>query len=126
MDYLEVGKLGESLAKAYLLKNKYQILFCNYRFKKFEIDIVAQQKNTIFFIEVKTRKYRLFKEEKDLTTLPEEEFTFKKRKSFLKAVQMFIVKNQKYEFFNLQLCLIAIYLFDNHVPIINFYQNILE
>lgn len=51
----ELGKKGEQLAVDFLLKNGYDILERNYRFNKAEVDIIAQQKNTLAIIEVKTR-----------------------------------------------------------------------
>ena len=46
---------GESLAKKYLKKNGYKILKRNYVSKCGEIDIIAYDRGTIAFIEVKTR-----------------------------------------------------------------------
>lgn len=51
----ELGKKGEQLAVDFLLKNDYTIIERNYRFDKAEVDIMAQQKNTLAIIEVKTR-----------------------------------------------------------------------
>jgi len=52
----EVGELGESLAQEYLKKQGYEIIETNKRFSRFcEIDIIAKQKNTLVFVEVKTR-----------------------------------------------------------------------
>ncbi len=56
MSNISVGKKGEEFAKAYLLKNGYKIIETNKRFSRFcEIDIIASDKNTLVFIEVKTR-----------------------------------------------------------------------
>ena len=53
----EVGHLGESLACEFLEKNGYKIIERNKHFSKYcEIDIIAQIKNTLVFVEVKTRK----------------------------------------------------------------------
>ncbi|WP_303316411.1 YraN family protein [Flavivirga abyssicola] len=51
----ELGKKGEQLAIDFLLKNGYNILERNYRFDKAEVDIIAQQNDTLAIIEVKTR-----------------------------------------------------------------------
>lgn len=51
----KIGILGEDLAVKYLLSNKYQILYRNYRTKVGEIDIITQKDNKISFVEVKTR-----------------------------------------------------------------------
>lgn len=53
----KVGSLGEDLAVKYLTKLGYKIIERNKRFSKLcEIDIIAKDKNTIVFVEVKTRK----------------------------------------------------------------------
>ena len=57
MSNISVGKNGEQIAKAYLEKQGYKILEMNKRFSRFcEIDIIALDKNTLVFCEVKTRK----------------------------------------------------------------------
>ena len=51
----DLGKKGEQLAVDYLIKKDYQILERNYRFQKAEVDIIAQIKDTLAIVEVKTR-----------------------------------------------------------------------
>lgn len=51
----ELGKSGEELAEKYLAKLGYKILGKNFRTRYGEIDIIAQDKKTIVFVEVKTR-----------------------------------------------------------------------
>ncbi len=52
-----VGNTGEKLAQEYLLKKGYEIFEMNKRFSRFcEIDIIAKDKDTFVFCEVKTRK----------------------------------------------------------------------
>ena len=56
MSNISTGKKGEFIAKNYLIKNGYKIIDTNVRFSRFcEIDIIAYDKNTLVFIEVKTR-----------------------------------------------------------------------
>lgn len=50
------GIEGEALAKNHLELAEYQILERNWRFRKYEVDIIAQKGNIIAFVEVKTRK----------------------------------------------------------------------
>lgn len=51
-----LGKKGENLASDYLKKLGYQILETNFRYSKIsEIDIIAKDKDTLVFVEVKTR-----------------------------------------------------------------------
>jgi putative endonuclease len=57
---IRTGKKGEELAVAHLQKLGYRILERNYRCPLGEIDIVAREKNTIVFVEVKSRKTEQF------------------------------------------------------------------
>lgn len=51
-----VGKNGEQIAKQFLEKQGYKIIETNKRFSRFcEIDIIALDKKTLVFVEVKTR-----------------------------------------------------------------------
>ena len=52
----QFGKESESKAVRYLKKSGYKILEQNYRTKLGEIDIIAKDKGTIAFIEVKSRR----------------------------------------------------------------------
>ena len=51
-----VGILGEELAACFLAKAGYRILLKNYRSRLGEIDLVAKDRETLVFIEVKTRR----------------------------------------------------------------------
>lgn len=53
---IEKGKIGENFAQKYLLEKGYEILAKNYRYSRFEIDIIAQKDEILVFIEVKYRK----------------------------------------------------------------------
>ena len=55
MKHILVGEQGEKQAIKYLKKQKYKIVAHNYHNMIGEIDIIAQDKNYIVFIEVKTR-----------------------------------------------------------------------
>ncbi|KAF9659004.1 YraN family protein [Tenacibaculum sp. ZH5_bin.1] len=56
----ELGKKGEQLAIDYLVKNGYTIVEKNYYFQKAEVDIIAQKKDVLVVIEVKTRSTSYF------------------------------------------------------------------
>ncbi len=56
----DTGILGEKLAQDFLKKRRYKILETNYRCPQGEIDIVARQKDTLVFIEVRTKTSRDF------------------------------------------------------------------
>lgn len=57
MNNVSIGKNGEEIAQTYLIKKGYKIVETNKRFSRFcEIDIIAKDKDTYVFCEVKTRK----------------------------------------------------------------------
>jgi putative endonuclease len=53
---VSTGKRGEELAAAYLAEAGYRIVERNYRCIFGEIDIVAEERETLVFIEVKSRR----------------------------------------------------------------------
>lgn len=55
-----IGDKGEHQAAKFLTEKGYTILERNYRYKRAEVDIVAQLDNLLVFVEVKTRKNALF------------------------------------------------------------------
>ncbi|WP_378955640.1 YraN family protein [Pelosinus sp. sgz500959] len=56
MNNIEVGNLGEQAAADYLHQSGYEVLTRKYRTKIGEIDIIAKLKDTVVFVEVKTRR----------------------------------------------------------------------
>ena len=53
---IRTGKQGENLAAAHLVEKGYRILERNYRSVFGEIDIVAEEGDTLVFVEVKSRR----------------------------------------------------------------------
>jgi putative endonuclease len=51
----QTGRLGEDLATTALVKKGYEILEKNFSNKFGEIDIIARDKKTLVFVEVKTK-----------------------------------------------------------------------
>ena len=61
MNNRQFGDMGEEIACKYLIDNGYKILDRNVHYSRFcELDIVAQYKKTLVFVEVKTRKTDTF------------------------------------------------------------------
>lgn len=56
MNPKKLGTLGEQYAAKYLQCKHYRILKMNFNCKYGEIDIIAENKGIIIFVEVKTRK----------------------------------------------------------------------
>ncbi len=50
----QLGQRGEQIAADFLIENGMELLTRNYRTRNGEIDIIARQKQTIVFVEVKT------------------------------------------------------------------------
>ncbi|GAA0872687.1 YraN family protein [Gangjinia marincola] len=51
----ELGKAGEKMAIDHLVKHGFMIKETNYRFRKAEVDIIAQKGEILAAVEVKTR-----------------------------------------------------------------------
>ena len=51
-----LGAWGEALAAEYLRKKRYQIVACGYRSRFGEIDLIAENRKYLVFVEVKLRK----------------------------------------------------------------------
>ncbi|UCE23062.1 MAG: YraN family protein [Candidatus Aminicenantes bacterium] len=85
-----LGKSGEKAALRYLEDKKYKIVAENFRLFRGEIDIVAYDKHTLVFVEVKTRKNTDFGR-------PEESVTLSKQEQIRKIAQGFLTKNNLHE-----------------------------
>jgi putative endonuclease len=60
MQKKELGKKGEEVALRFLKKRGYRIIEQNYVCKMGEMDLIAKEKDTLAFIEVKTRTSTAF------------------------------------------------------------------
>ena len=85
----DLGKRGEEIAQGFLEAKGYNILDVNYRFKRFEVDIVALQLEPaeLVFIEVKTRSSQKH-------SYPEESVDQSKRKRMFRAADSYIYEKQ--------------------------------
>jgi len=83
-----LGKLGENLAVKLLQKNNYKVLERNFHTRFGEIDIIAQEADTLVFVEVKTRFSHKFGP-------PEEAITYWKIKHIIKAGQYYKILHPK-------------------------------
>lgn len=83
-----IGRYGESLACEYLKKKKYKILEQNFYSSHNEIDIIAENKQYIIFVEVKTRSCSLQNDFNFGT--PASAVTYSKQKRTLAAAQSYL------------------------------------
>ena len=84
----EVGRFGESVAAEHLKANKYKILQHNYFSSHNEIDIIAENKKYIVFVEVKTRTIPTNSSFQYET--PASAVTYSKQKRILSAAQAYL------------------------------------
>ena len=91
MSNQSLGKNGEEIAETYLKKMGYTILEMNKRFSKLcEIDIIALDKNTLVFVEVKTRKT-------DICGHPFEAITKTKYNHIKQGLFLYLQENPQYK-----------------------------
>jgi len=81
--HIQLGNQGEDIAAAYLSSIGFRIITRNYRNKSGEIDIVAEDKETLVFVEVKTRRTKRF-------GLPEEAVTLQKQRQIVRAATWYL------------------------------------
>ncbi len=91
MSNQSIGQNGEEIAKNYLEKTGYKILETNKRFSNLcEIDIIALDKKTLVFVEVKTRKT-------DVCGHPLEAITKNKYNHIKQGIYLYLQENQQYK-----------------------------
>jgi len=78
-----LGKKGEDLAVEHLKKNGYTILRRNWKAGRLEIDIIAENKDFIVFVEVKTRT-------EDFMEKPQDAINREKQRSMILAADNYI------------------------------------
>jgi len=83
------GKLGEQIARDYLIKKGYRIIRQNFQTRFGELDIVAGKDNLLIFIEVK------LKVEADFGR-PEEMITQKKLRQVKNTAEIFLMQEKTY------------------------------
>ena len=78
-----LGDRGEAYAANYLRQNGYRILTCNYRTKIGEIDLIAEDQDTLVFIEVKTRSSLRY-------GMPAEAVNYKKKQKIIQTAYWYL------------------------------------
>ena len=79
----ELGKWGEDQAVEYLQRKGYTIIERDWKSGKRDLDIIAQDGNVIVFVEVKTRRNRLYGE-------PEESVDYHKLQNLQQAISHYV------------------------------------
>lgn len=85
----KLGREAEEMAVTYLVKNGYEILHCNWRYSRYEIDIIAKKNDLLKIVEVKSLQSSAIR-------YPEQSVTKKKFKDLLKAADEFLFRHRQY------------------------------
>ena len=73
MDKKLIGRWGESQAAAYLKQKHYRIVGMNFSCRFGEIDLIAENREFVAFVEVKTRKSATFAQAREFVTAAKQE-----------------------------------------------------
>ena len=92
-----IGEKGEEYTVKFLEKKKYKILERNYRKRYGEIDIIAENKNNIVFVEVKTRH-------KDSMTSAADAVNRQKQIRIIKTASLYLAENETEKFCRFDVC----------------------
>lgn len=87
MNRKDVGTLGEKLATDFLKKKGYHIRETNFRCKQGEIDIITEKKDSLVFVEVRTKTSNDFGS-------PEESVTHAKKEKLIASALTYITTHQ--------------------------------
>lgn len=86
MNARDTGNWGEEKAASYLKRHGYRVIDRNCRYRQGEIDIVAEKKDLIVFVEVKTRKNADYAEAREFVTTA-------KQQRVIAAAQLWMQEN---------------------------------
>jgi putative endonuclease len=109
------GKKGEDLAADFLQQRQFTILHRNWRYLKYEIDVIATRDNVLHFIEVKTRSNLTF-------GYPEESVSKKKLQNIFKGAEAFMYKHPHWQ--QVQYNILSIMLIKNQPPEFFFIEDV--
>ncbi|MBL7739299.1 MAG: YraN family protein [Chitinophagaceae bacterium] len=106
-EHNEFGTAGEDMAVKWLKEKGYAILHRNWRYKQYEIDIIARKDKFLHIIEVKSRHYSPFGH-------PEDSVGKKKFKNLQRATDEYLQLNPGHKW--IQYNILAITLFKDKDP----------
>lgn len=83
----DLGKRGEEIAQNYLQRKGLKIIAKRFRFRRGEIDLIASERDTLVFVEVKARGAGSL-------GLPEESVNVKKQHQIRKIAEAYLALNK--------------------------------
>ena len=85
--HIEVGEIGERMAKVYLRRCRAKVLYRNYRGPHGgELDLVVREGDVLCFVEVKTRKKRIGSRPLDAVDLQKQKLIERGARAWLKLL----------------------------------------
>ncbi len=111
------GAFGEQIAKSFLEGKGLKFIKANYRFERYEIDLIFENvsERMLLFVEVKTRTNRKYGE-------PEESINELKQTHIRNAAQGFVMTNEEYQKHDMRIDVVTI-MFENETSVINHIEN---
>jgi putative endonuclease len=85
------GNKGEEMATTWLLKNGYTVIERNWRYKHWEVDIIASKGHKLHFVEVKTRSNHRFGK-------PEESIRRDKMNTLKNAAEEYLYQHEEWKY----------------------------
>ena len=114
---LKTGKIGEEIAKNYLIKKGYKIIEQNYKTKYGEIDLICEKDREIIIVEVRAKKGNNF-------GTPEDSLDKRKiNKIFFNAKTYISFEKEQKPYKVDAICIILKN--NNEIESLNHYQNII-
>lgn len=114
-----IGDKGEEYAVKHLRKHGYKIVVRNYRKRYGEIDIIAENKEYIVFVEVKTRH-------ENSMTQPVDAVDKRKRMRLIKTASAFLSENETEKFCRFDVCEVYVKSENLKLISINYIENAFE
>jgi putative endonuclease len=113
-----VGEKGEDIAAHYLKGKGFKILKRRYQCRSGEVDVIAERKGEIHFVEVKTRQNKHFGS-------PWEAVTPAKQARLMKAAQWYVLRTPEAQN-KLKVFSVLSILLSNEKPHFEFFENAFE
>ncbi len=113
------GDTGEKYAENYLRKHNYKILERNYRKKYGEIDIIAEKKDFLVFVEVKTRHTASITSGVDAVD-------YKKQQRIIKTASAYLAENDIEKFCRFDVCEVYVNAESLKLESLNYIENAFE
>lgn len=88
--HVQTGKIGEAIALDYLKTKGYSIVEKNWRYSRWEVDIIASKNKTLHFFEIKTRRSKKF-------GMPEDKVGKKKMQNLIQAAEAYLYQYPQWQ-----------------------------